>query len=729
MKKIEAGRVERTILTDPLIQRHHLERPAIVYMRQSSMAQVTENWGSTAIQRELVELALAYGWRRDQVITIDEDLGKSGATTVGRTGFERVVSLIITGTIGGLIALNASRLAREVIAFERLRIAAKFHATVLIIDRKVYNPADPTDTAHAQVRAVFSELENVERAKHLRLSKLAKARAGELMCQLPIGWLPNAGGSFDFDLAVKAAIEEVYEVFRRVRTARGTAGELQRRGQKLPSRHRGATRWRRPETNMVREFLTNPAYAGWYLFGKSDSRPEYGLLSSGKVRRRMLPESEWIRHRNHHPAYITEEEQDLFLRILKGNRFENRNRPARGPTMCQGIAECGQCGNRLSVLPARRGSIRYQCTTRSVRFVEPGCFSVQADKVDQAVERAFLTRLGNPIADILDEAFRELRSTHNARFDRRESERQRLVADEERARRRYDLVQDRGGNPRVLRDREDQLERAIAAREDFDRRVAMESDIPPTMPEAAELARLQVEISSVAELWSSAVVTNREKKEMLRCLISRVIVDRTDTHIHLTICWRDGTQSELSSRRLGGIRELVGQLHAEGLSAREIRDRLAEGDPDTGESWHYTKEHIYQILQQLGLKPNRPQRRSVEGAREHIHRLYSAGQTIASIVAELNTTGILTATGQTWTPSSVNYWIRQFAQTRRFDELHMAVFADARRRGLTAAQTAEELNLSKVPRIGGQPWTAQAVRLRRAFLARRERRKKLEQER
>ncbi len=74
------------------VQRHHQERLAVVYVRQSTPQQVTRHPESTRLQYDLVDRALMLGWERSQVQVIDDDLGKSGATAQGRAGFQRLVS-------------------------------------------------------------------------------------------------------------------------------------------------------------------------------------------------------------------------------------------------------------------------------------------------------------------------------------------------------------------------------------------------------------------------------------------------------------------------------------------------------------------------------------------------------------------------------------------------------------------------------------------------------------
>jgi len=711
----DRGLPPQAIRTHPLIKARHLALIVIIYLRQSSPGQVRDNWGSTTLQQELEKLALEYGWRPDQIRVIDEDLGRSGSTTAGRTGWERMLHMVGTGTVGAVIALNVSRLARQVANFEELRILAKYNDTMLILDGRVIDPADANDTALAQVQAVFAQLDNHGRTKHLRDTKLAKARSGATVSRLPIGWLKNPNRTFDFDPEVKPAIDEVYEVFRRVRTLRGTVSELNRLGRKLPTR-RKSLEWKKPSIEVVGRFIRNPAYSGTYLYGKSDHRPEYGLDSKDRPVRRRLPESEWIRHEHHHPAYITHEEQREFLRQLEKNSFNARDRPSHGEALGQGLLVCGVCGFGLAVQYPGRGSRRYQCTTRSAQYAEKPCFSITGEKLDAAIERLFLERLGDPLSEVCKDALREAQEAERTGLARIETERQRLQHAERIAQERYEEVDAR--NRPVAARLEKAWNDAIVALEDFERRVA-EQPRPRSMDDIAdELLRLEREIGDLPSLWRHSLLTDRERKEMLHCLIDQIVVNRTAFAIEATVHWVDGTDSPIRLLHLGGIRDWVRQLHAEGLMAKQIRECLAAGHPETGQRFSYTVTHIYQILKVLRVAPNSPRTRLTR-LREEIDELYGRGLSAREVADRLNAAGHLTSRGKPWTRGTVDHWMTVRNRRRHLKDLHHRLLTEARRRGLSAAQTAEEFNRRGVPRPGDREWTADSVRQRKAYLRRR----------
>lgn len=102
------------------VGRSHLERAAVIYVRQSSLAQVREHTESTARQYGLVDHAVALGWDRDSIEVIDTDLGISGRSTEGRDGFRGLVSKVCLGEIGAIFGLEISRLARSSADLSRL---------------------------------------------------------------------------------------------------------------------------------------------------------------------------------------------------------------------------------------------------------------------------------------------------------------------------------------------------------------------------------------------------------------------------------------------------------------------------------------------------------------------------------------------------------------------------------------------------------------------------------
>jgi DNA invertase Pin-like site-specific DNA recombinase len=123
----------------------HLERVAVVYVRQSTAHQVRVHPESTRLQYGLVSRAQAYGWASERIVVIDDDLGKSGTTSVGRAGFERLVTEVSLGHVGLILGLEMSRLARSTVDWHRLlEVCALFGTLIADLDG-LYDPAQYND--------------------------------------------------------------------------------------------------------------------------------------------------------------------------------------------------------------------------------------------------------------------------------------------------------------------------------------------------------------------------------------------------------------------------------------------------------------------------------------------------------------------------------------------------------------------------------------------------------
>jgi len=297
------------------ITAEHLGRKAIVYIRQSSR----ENAG-TAVQRDQVDVARAYGWPEHLIEVLDEDLGKSGSSVQQRSGWQKMLAEIAANSVGAVFVANISRIGREMLPIEELRILAAFHGTILWLGNRFSDPNDPNDTVLTQITASFAQYENKKRTEHICKARMAKARQGLAVSSLPVGWIKTADGKFDYDPGVKKTIHAIIDTFMKVRSIQGTVKVLARVGIKVPSRRGRKVKFVRPSPNNVRRILVNPAYSGTYVFGKTESRRNGPVLATGQSARLKVPEHRWVKIPNHHPAYMTEEQQQEIKLILSRSK-------------------------------------------------------------------------------------------------------------------------------------------------------------------------------------------------------------------------------------------------------------------------------------------------------------------------------------------------------------------------------------------------------------------------
>jgi DNA invertase Pin-like site-specific DNA recombinase len=706
--------------THPLISPAVLARRALIYLRQSTVGQTVEHWGSTEVQRDQVEAARAFGWRDDQIECVEEDLGRSAATAEGRSGFARLLKEVANGTVGAIFAGNVGRLARQVFDFEALRVLCRIHNVILVLDGRPCDPGNPADTVLTQIQAAFAEHDNRVRADGMRRARLKKASLGKIVSTLPVGWIEGRDGEYEFDPAVKHAIDLVFTTFRQVGSLRGTVMALRRAGARLPSRIRGQIEWREPRTDRVGEFIHNEPYAGTYVFGRTELIPYGDHTVQGRSAKVVVPEERWIRLPGRLPAYVSAAEQQGFRDRLTQNGFANRSRPGRGKGLCQGLLRCGRCGSLLTMCAPekRKGAHRYQCCSRAATFGVDSCFSITGSELDAAVERLLLAQLTAPPLTVLRAALEAEQAAGRAERDHREAEHQRLCYEESAAKRQLRAVDP--DNRRVHRHAQGQLEKAIAAREDFELQIAQAEPDPSCTVAEDEIRRLCEIASDVPGLWADPRMSNIERKEILRCLTDEIVVNRCDEAVDATIRWASGAKTDVRLLRQKGLCRLIAQLHGEGKTAEEIRSCLEGGLP-TGQRWIYTRAAVYQILRQLGLKLN-PARRSDGAIRDEITRLYESGRTYQEIVDSVNARGWRNSRGRALTIAAVSHWLGRNAVRRtNLEALHAEVLRDAKLRGLTNAEAADEFNRRGIPRVGLRSWTAEKVRVRRSQLKRRTR--------
>jgi hypothetical protein len=300
-----------------------------------------------------------------------------------------------------------------------------------------------------------------------------------------------------------------------------------------------------------------------------------------------------------------------------------------------------------------------------------------------------------------------------------EAERKRLLYAEVMARDRYENVDPR--NRLVFDDAVKDLEKAKQAVRELELRIATTTQPVTPLETADELRTLGALVSDVPRLWRHPLVSAKERKEMLRCLIDHIVINRTDEAIEATIMWASGAETILRVWRRRGLYSLIRWLHGEGRTVPEIRAALAVGDTATGQRWVRTASGIYQVLKRLGLRPH-PVRRGQPVDRTLIRQLYEDGLTHQEIAEELNARGLTTARGKPWVPYALQHWLGSGGRRNHLEALHRAAIEDAKRRGLTNQEAADEFNMRGIPRVGQRRWTADVVRQRRAHLKRRQER-------
>jgi DNA invertase Pin-like site-specific DNA recombinase len=191
-----------------------LRRKAVVYVRQSTQAQVQVNTESRRRQYELVDVARQWGFKDVEVI--DDDLGKSASGTMARPGFERLVASLCAGEIGAVLCFDASRLARNGRDWHHLlELCGLVEARVIDMDG-AYNPCRPNDRLLLGMKGSISEFELCVLRSRMIDAARSKARRGELRIPVPLGyvWHRDVGLGFDPDVRMQEVIRLIFAKFK-----------------------------------------------------------------------------------------------------------------------------------------------------------------------------------------------------------------------------------------------------------------------------------------------------------------------------------------------------------------------------------------------------------------------------------------------------------------------------------------------------------------------------------
>src|SRR6266545_4887494 len=603
------------------ISEQHRRRRAVVYVRQSTLAQVATNVESAARQYRLVERAVELGWPAASVAVVDEDSGRSGSSTDGRLGFKELVAEVGLGHVGLVLALEVSRFARRSADWHQLLDLCALTGTLIADADGIYSPSDFNDRLLLGLKGTMSEAE-----LHLIRARLDgglrnKAERGELALSLPVGLDRDEQGRvvLSADEQVRAAIARVFSLWRRLGSARQVVAELIAAGERLPRRTVGERRirWVRPSYGAVHDFLANPAYAGAFVFGRT--RQEKRLDADGQIRVKTveLPPEQWpVCLPEHHPGYVTWDEYLATRARLRQNarpRGEGGGAAREGAALLQGLLRCGRCGRRMQVAYSGTGgrSPRYACVRgRDLHGTERACQSLGGRRLDRAVADAFLEAVSPAGVAASAGAVAELEREHDERLAQQRLALERAEYEAERSRRQYDACEPE--HRLVARTRERTWEEALAeAERERSKLGAVERarPAPLTEEERVALARLARDLP---RLWQAETTSDRDRKELLRTLVREIVVTvrRPEARAEVELLWEGGARSRLSVplARRGPER------HRTSEETVELVRRLAAHHPDhqiaailnkqgrrTGTGLRFTEARVRGLRQRAGI--------------------------------------------------------------------------------------------------------------------------------
>ena len=537
----------------------HLAREAYVYVRQSTADQLLNNPESRRRQYALVARAHELGW--EQVIVIDEDLGRSGGGQV-RPGFERLLAAICDGTAGAVLAIEASRLARNGRDWHTLLEFCAFVNSLIIDEDGIYDPRLINDRLLLGLKGTFSELELSIFRQRSREALRLKAARGELYMLVAIGYRRGADDRLeqDPDRRIREALSLVFRKFSDIGSVRQLALWLRQEGIDLPVAVYGpqgrAVQWRPPRYHMVDRLLTNPIYAGAYVFGRTGSRVrlEGGrkVIVRGFVRRR----EEWeVLIRDHHDGYISWEEYDRNQKIIAGNANMKGTMVAgsvrNGGGILVGLLRCGHCGRKLKVLHHARRDTRYICNREMDYASDKKCIAFNNMRVDAAVSAEVLRAISPLGIDAALQLIADREQASGERLRQSEMALQQARYEVTHARRQYDAVDP--DNRLVASELERRWNERLAAAARLEEQIRSLQNEQPRVLCDDERAALLALADDLPRLWNHPAASSETRKRILRAVLKEIIVTVEASRLRLVLHWQGGdhTRLEVAKNRTG----------------------------------------------------------------------------------------------------------------------------------------------------------------------------------
>jgi DNA invertase Pin-like site-specific DNA recombinase len=534
----------------------HLCRPALLYVRQSSLKQVIHNTESAIRQYDLRGKAIALGWDASQITVIDIDQGRSGASAADRQGFQHLVAEVSLGRAGIVLGLECSRLARNSADWHQLLELCAMTGTLICDEDGLYDPRNFNDRLVLGMKGQISEAELHFIRARLRGGVLSKARRGDLITPLPVGLVYDAAGHviLDPDAAVHGALEYLFATFEATGSATAVVKAFRTADLTFPWRHlkgprKGKTDWKPLAHHTVLHVLHNPRYAGAFTYG----RHRHQILPGGKRATTALPRSEWISFiPGAHPGYITLDQYDANVARLAANAAAHGRDRAAGPpregnALCQGIIICGKCGTRMTVrYHHRRGTEwpGYLCQRDGIENARPICAAIPGAGLDQAIGQLLITTL-TPLAA-------EAALTVTAELEQRAAEADALrAAHVERARYHADLARRRylavdPANRLVADTLEADWNTALRALNDAQAAYDKAREHHTGTLTSAQKDRIARLVTDLPAIWNDPTTPLRERKRIARLLLTDVTVTRTSDTITAHIRLRGGQTRTLT---------------------------------------------------------------------------------------------------------------------------------------------------------------------------------------
>jgi DNA invertase Pin-like site-specific DNA recombinase len=499
------------------------------------------------------------GW--DDVQLVDDDLGRSGGGTA-RPGFEKLLAAICEGRVGAVVSLEASRLARNGRDWHTLLEFCGLVGTLIVDEEAIYDPRSPNDRLLLGMKGTMSEMElSVFRQRSVEAMR-QKARRGELHLTVAVGYVKTDDNRIekDPDRRVQDGILLVFHKFAELHSIRQVLLWFRQENVLVPAivqgRGKGQIEWKAPVYHTLWHVLTNPVYAGSYVYGRR--RTSVTIAGGRKRISRDNPSRNWreweVLIHDHHEGYITwaefERNQHLIADNANGKSYMGRGSIRRGEALLPGLFRCARCGRRLHIQYTGKGgnTQRYACKGTFSTNAVNNCIGFGGMRVDRVVAQEVVGRL-QPLG--IEAALAAMEADKEQLSDKRqqmENAIQQAQYEAARARRQYDAVDP--DNRLVAGELERRWNEKLVQLRDLEvQRDSLDQTKPAPTLSAEDRMRLMALGKDLIKAWNSPGASIEIRKKIIRLLVKEIIVDVVDDKIALVIHWQGGDHTEMTVKK------------------------------------------------------------------------------------------------------------------------------------------------------------------------------------
>lgn len=613
----------------------HLQRKAIVYIRQSTPQQVIDHRESTDRQSALVHRAAFLGWPQERVEVVDEDQGRSGQTAEGRLGFQYLLAEIGLDHVGIIFGLEMSRLARSNKDWHQLLELCAIFRTLLADQDGLYDPTDYNDRLLLGLKGTMSEAEVHILRSRMYKGLLNKARRGEVYNHPPAGYVKLPTGEFarDADEQVQSVLLLIFDQFDRQGTLNGLLHYLVRQGIRMPIRphagpNRGQLEWHRPNRVTLQNLLHHPIYAGFYRWGHRATDPRRKVAGRPGTGRTLRPPKDClVLLEGRCPAYITAERFWANQERLEANRARAASQGAvrQGPSLVGGLLVCSRCGRRLLVQYTNAGrALRYSCCRGAIDYGEPLCQSLSGRRLDALISNQVLAVLQPAALELHLAAAADVAQERQRLHHHWHQQLERARYETDRAARQYQAVEPE--NRLVARELERRWEEALQEQRRLEEDYERFGRSQPATLSTAEQEQIRALAHDIPELWHADTTTPADRQRLVRFLIERieVQVEGATDQVEVAIQWAGGFISHHSLVRAvqrydqlvdyPRLRARIEELRAQGQSMTQVAECLnQEGFHPPKRAERFTGGMVAGFLAKGGRSGPRPRALAAAG--------------------------------------------------------------------------------------------------------------------